>query len=262
MLHQSWGLFMQSSIQPNTKSKESGGVFHSSQKVSTFSDSPTEGNYKPCTEHGTAKYGLLRSRVSKAGWGRKPEQRVPEPVISSCFPPLIFPSLRLKVACYLELYKYRWRAPSKIVVSGSRHRKWMTCAKSRGPERVREVSCFMSPLPCAASISYRSHLGVPYQWQVPTTPGTLSLVHETIDPQIVGRYLLIFSLFVPLPWGPGGRLYGEVHGNAEKRKPYVYNQREPWGIKNHQGDPGWRGLKRLSLKVVYDPLSFPWAVYA
>lgn len=93
---------MQSSIQPNTKSKESGGIFHSSQKeVSTFRDSPTEGNYKPCTER-MAQLSMDCWEASESRQAGEGNQSRESPWTSDIFlffsSPLIFPSLELKVA--------------------------------------------------------------------------------------------------------------------------------------------------------------------
>lgn len=74
----------------------------------------------------------------------------------------------------------------------------------------------------------------------------------------MGKYPLIVSLFIPLLQGPGGRSYMKKYMAMQRNKSLVFIIRGALGVKNHQGDPGVeRASKRLSLKVVYDPLSFP-----
>lgn len=44
----------------------------------------------------------------------------------------------------------------------------------------------------------------------------------------------------------------------QRNESLVFIIRGALGVKNHQGDPGVeRTSKRLSVKVVYDPLNFP-----
>ena len=71
----------------------------------------------------------------------------------------------------------------------------------------------------------------------------------------MGRYLLIFSHFVPILQGSGGRNCMKKYMAMQRNESLVFTIRGALGVKNHQGDPGVeRASKRLSLKVVYATL--------
>ena len=154
-------------------------------------------------------------------------------------------------------------------VSGSRGRKWMTCRERS--ERVREVCCFISPLPSppqsllpqspgnsiAVAGAYSSRQALSGPWN------SLTVVSWTYGPQIMGKYPLIVSLFIPLPRGPGGRNYMKKYMAMQRNESLVFIIRGALGVKKHQGDPGMERPQRDSLLKLYMiPWVFPWEIYA
>lgn len=203
--------------------------------------------------HGAANWGLVKSKWQHVDWGRKPEHEVP---LSQWWPfcffsLLIFPSLELKAAQNLELYtKYRWRAPRKALCFWGR--KWRTYRERS--ERVREVSCVTSPPPPATPISPSQSPGnsIAVAGAYNSTEGKpFSLVSETIVPKAWANTCWFFSLFIPLPQGPGSRYYMKKYMAVQRNENLLFLVRGAPGVKKHQGDPRVEtASKRLSLKVV------------